>query len=165
MSDEKPFFTLRDARLGDAEEIFRLVYELAVYEKMADKVVATPDDFRRQLFGAQPRAYAMVAEIAGGIVGIAIWFYNFSTFHGRPGLYLEDVFVEPAHRGTGIGRAFFRALARRALDEGCSRMEWAVLDWNAPSIAFYRSLGAIGMDDWTVQRLSVEKLQMLAGES
>ncbi len=165
MSAPKASFVLRDAEPRDAEEIFRLVVALAVYEKMQDKVSAKAADFRRQLFGATPRAHAMVAEISGRIVGMAIFFFNFSTFHGKPGLYLEDIFVEPDCRGSGIGRAFFVALSRRALAEGCSRMEWSVLDWNAPSIAFYRSLGAVGMDEWTVQRLTVEKLQALAGEN
>ncbi len=164
MNGIKSPFVLRDAVPADSEEIFRLVVALAVYEKMADKVVANAADFRAQLFGAVARAHAMVAEIDGRMVGMAIFFFNFSTFHGRPGLYLEDIFVEPEYRGLGIGRAFFAALARRALAEGCSRMEWSVLDWNAPSIAFYRSLGAVGMDEWTVQRLTVEKLQALAEE-
>lgn len=165
MNEANPSFALRDATPEDAEEIFRLVVALAIYEKMQDKVTASAADFRIQLFGPTPRAAAMVAERAGRIVGMAIFFFNFSTFHGRPGLYLEDIFVEPEHRGAGIGRAFFAALARRALAEGCSRMEWSVLDWNAPSIAFYRSLGAVGLDEWTVQRLTAEKLQMLAGGS
>jgi GNAT superfamily N-acetyltransferase len=159
----KASFVLRDANSHDTEEIFRLVVALAVYEKMQDKVTANAADFRIQLFGPKPRAFAMVVEMAGRIVGMAIYFFNFSTFHGRPGLYLEDIFVEPECRGCGIGRAFFAALARRALAEGCSRMEWSVLDWNAPSIAFYRSLGAVGLDEWTVQRLTAEKLQVLAG--
>ena len=165
MSVAKASFALRDAVPADAEEIFRLVVALAVYEKMEDKVVASAADFRTQLFGPTPRAHAMVAETGGRIVGLAIFFFNFSTFHGRPGLYLEDIFVEADCRGLGIGRAFFVALARRALAEGCSRMEWSVLDWNEPSIAFYRALGAVGMDEWTVQRLTAEKLHALAEES
>ncbi len=165
MSAATTAFALRDAVSADAEEIFRLVQALAVYEKMADKVVAKAADFRTHLFGPAPRAYAMVAEMGGRVVGMAIFFFNFSTFHGRPGLYLEDIFVEPDCRGAGIGRAFFAALARRALAEGCSRMEWSVLDWNEPSIAFYRSLGAVGMDEWTVQRLTAERLVALAEES
>ena len=155
-------FTLRDAAAGDEDDIARLVYDLAVYEKLAEEAVATPEDFRTHLFGPQPRAHALVAEVGGKAVGIAIWFYNFNTFTCRPGLYLEDVFVEPAHRGLGIGRAFFQAMAQRAVEHGCSRMEWSVLDWNAPAIAFYRSMGATGMDEWTVQRLSAEKMTALA---
>jgi GNAT superfamily N-acetyltransferase len=157
-------FLLRDAREDDCEDIARLVYALAVYEKLEDKAVGIAADFRTQLFGARPHAYAMVAEMAGRTVGLAVWHYNFSTFEARPGLYVEDVFVEPAFRGLGIGRAFFRAMAQRAVAEGCARMEWAVLDWNAPAIAFYRTLGAVGMDEWTVQRLNAGELRALAGE-
>jgi GNAT superfamily N-acetyltransferase len=165
VSAQKTSFVLRDAEPRDAEEIFRLVMALAAYEKMLDKVSAKAEDFRTQLFGLTPRAHAMVAEISGRIVGMAIFYFNFSTFHAKPGLYLEDIFVEPDCRGSGIGRAFFGALSRRALAEGCSRMDWSVLDWNAPSIAFYRSLGAVGLNEWTVQRLTAEKLQALAEES
>jgi GNAT superfamily N-acetyltransferase len=157
-------FSLRDAREDDCDDIARLVYELAVYEKLADKAKGTAADFRKQFFGPRRHAYAMVAEIDRRIIGLAIWFYNFSTFAARPGLYVEDVFVEPAYRGLGIGRAFFRAMAQRAVAEGCARMEWAVLDWNAPAIAFYRTLGAVGMDEWTVQRLNADELRALAGE-
>jgi GNAT superfamily N-acetyltransferase len=158
-------FKLRDAALCDSADIARLVRDLAEYERLADEAVATAEDFERYLFGPAARGQAMVAELSGRVVGIAIWFYNFNTFTCRPGLYVEDVFVEPAHRGCGIGRAFFRAMARRAVQEGCSRMEWSVLDWNAPAIAFYRSMGAVGMEEWTVQRLSADKLASLAGES
>jgi GNAT superfamily N-acetyltransferase len=157
-------FQLRDAREGDAAEIARLVYELAVYEKLADKAVGTAEDFRVQLFGPRPRAYAMMAEVESRAVGLAIWFYNFSTFQARPGLYVEDVFVEPEYRGLGIGRAFFRAMAQRALAEGCKRMEWSVLDWNTPAVAFYRAMGAVAMDEWTVQRLYDSEMRVLAGE-
>jgi len=156
-------FSLRDAVIGDAEDITRLVHALAKFERLADEAVSTADDFRANLFGPRPRAEAMVAEAGGRIVGIAIWFYTFNTFTARPGLYVEDVFVEPAHRGSGIGRAFFAAMARKAVAEGCSRMEWSVLDWNENAIKFYRSLGAFGMDEWTVQRLNAEKLALLAG--
>ncbi len=158
-------FRLRGAAVGDAKEIARLVFALATYEKLAHECRGTEADFRRELFEVpQPRAHAMVAEVDDKIVGLALWFYNFSTFNCRAGLYLEDLYVEPEYRNLGIGKAFFRALARRALAEGCSRMEWAVLDWNEPAIAFYRSLGAIGMSDWTVQRLSGTALEALAAE-
>ncbi len=158
-------FQLRDAAPADCADIARLVHALAEYEKLLSQVTSTAADFHAQLFGAKPRAAAMVAERAGQVVGIAIYFFNFSTFLARPGLYVEDIFVEPEHRGLGIGRAFFRAMARRAVAEGCGRMEWSVLDWNQPSIEFYRTLGAVGLDDWTVQRLTAEKLAALAGES
>jgi GNAT superfamily N-acetyltransferase len=153
---------LRDAIVSDCEDIARLVRALAEYEKLGDEAKATAQDFHTQLFGASPVAYAMVAELDGRIVGLALWFYNFSTFVCRPGLYVEDVFVEPQHRGLGIGRAFFRAMAQRAVERGCGRMEWSVLDWNEPAIAFYRGLGAVGLQDWTVQRLTADKIALLA---
>jgi GNAT superfamily N-acetyltransferase len=154
-------FVLRNAVPNDAADIARLVRALAAYEKLASQAVGTEAGFRTQLSGPSPRAHCMVAEVQGRVAGFALWFYNFSTFLCRPGLYVEDIFVEPEQRGMGIGRAFFRALARRALDEGCGRMEWAVLDWNEPSIKFYRSLGAVGMDEWTVQRLDEQQLRKL----
>lgn len=155
-------FVLRPAEPRDAGEIARLVRALAEFEKLGDEAKGTEDGFRAQLFGAAPVAHAMVAEVAGHVVGLALWFYNFSTFACRPGLYVEDVFVEPAHRGLGIGRAFFQALARRAMERGCARMEWAVLDWNDAAIDFYRGLGAVGMADWTIQRLSADRVAALA---
>lgn len=155
-------FLLRDARIEDAAEIARLVHGLAEFEKLADEAVATAADFRAQLFGATPRAHAMIAELAGDTVALAIWFYSFNTFTGRPGLYVEDVFVEPAHRGLGIGRALFAAMAARAVAQGCARMEWSVLDWNEDARRFYRGLGAIPMDEWTVQRLAGAALAKLA---
>jgi len=157
-------FCLRDAVETDAADIARLVHALAIYEKLADKAVGTAADFRTQLFGARPYAHAMIAEVEGRVVGLAIWFYNFSTFQARPGLYVEDVFVEPEYRGLGIGRAFFRVMAQRALAEGCMRMEWSVLDWNKPAIKFYRGMGAVPMDEWTVQRLYDPEMRVLAGE-
>ncbi len=153
---------LRDATPADCNEIARLVRALAEYEHLAAEAQASGADFHAQLFGPQPAAYAMVAESAGRIVGIAIWFYNFSTFVCRRGLYVEDVFVEPEHRGAGIGRAFFRALAQRAQEQGCQRMEWSVLDRNEPALAFYRAMGATGMQDWTIQRLTTDNIARLA---
>jgi diamine N-acetyltransferase len=155
-------FTLRAAAPGDVGDIARLVRALAAFERLEDQAVATPEDFQRELFGPTPRAHAMLALRQGQAVGVAIWFYNFSTFTGKPGLYVEDVFVEPAHRGHGIGRAFFAALARRALAEGCGRMEWWVLNWNESAIGFYRAMGAVGMSDWTVQRLTLPEISKLA---
>lgn len=153
---------LRDAVPGDEASIVSFVRALAEYEHLTHQVQGTAEDFRRALFGASPRVWAMIAEREGGPVGFALWFYNFSTFRGRPGLYVEDVFVAPAHRGQGVGRALFHEMARRAVAEGCARMEWSVLDWNAPAIAFYRAIGAAGLDDWTVQRLEGETLQRFA---
>jgi GNAT superfamily N-acetyltransferase len=155
-------FTLREAVPEDCADIARLVRALAEYEKLAHEARATEDDFRRALFGAPARAQAAVARVAGATVGFALWFYNFSTFMGREGLYVEDVFVEPAHRGAGIGRAFFRMMAARAVAERCGRMEWSVLDWNTPAIDFYRGLGVEPMSEWTVQRLSGDTLLRLA---
>jgi GNAT superfamily N-acetyltransferase len=161
----KGAYVLRDAAPGDVAAIAGLVKELAAYEKLADEANATEEDFRLALFGPTPRAHAMMADVDGSGVGFALYFFNFSTFVGRHGLYVEDVFVQPAHRGRGIGRALFRALAARAVAEGCGRMEWAVLDWNEPSINFYRALGAIPMNEWTVQRLAGGALLALAGAS
>ena len=155
-------FRLRDAEARDCADIARLVKALAAYEKLEHEARAGEAAFRDALFGQDAVAYAMMAEVDGRSVGFALWFYNFSTFVGRRGLYVEDVFVEPAFRGLGIGKAFFRAMAARALEKGCGRMEWSVLDWNAPSIAFYRGMGALAMDDWTVQRLSGAALVALA---
>ncbi len=155
-------FALRQATPADCDDIARLVRALADYEKLAAEAQASGADFHAQLFAPHPAAHAMVAEVAGRVVGVAIWFYNFSTFVCRRGLYVEDVFVEPAHRGAGIGRAFFRALAERAQQDGCQRMEWSVLDWNAPAIAFYRALGATGLEDWTIQRLTTGAIARLA---
>jgi GNAT superfamily N-acetyltransferase len=138
---------------------------LVTYEKLAHEVIATADDFHAALFGNPPHAYAMLAEIDGKPVGFALWFYNFSTFLGRYGLYVEDVFVEPEYRGHGIGRALFAALAARALAENCGRMEWWVLDWNESARRFYRALGAEPMTDWTVQRLTGDALHALAQEA
>jgi GNAT superfamily N-acetyltransferase len=154
----------RDAVPGDEGTVAHFVRRLAEYENLLHEAKGTDEDFHRVLFGPTPRAYAMIVERAGTPIGFAVWFFDFSTFMARPGLYLEDIFVEPEHRGLGIGREVFRILARRALAEGCARMNWWVLDWNAPSIAFYRSLGAVGMDEWTVQRLEGEALAAVAGE-
>jgi GNAT superfamily N-acetyltransferase len=154
---------LRPVVPGDEGLVAHYVRELAAYEKLADHAVATPAHFRRALFEAPARLSALIVERAGTPIGFAVWYYNFSTFSGLPGLYLEDIFVEPAARNLGIGREIFRSLARTALAEGCVKMNWAVLNWNAPSIAFYRGLGAQGMDDWTTQHLDGAALAALAG--
>ena len=154
--------TLRDAVPGDEALAARFVRALAEYENLLHEARGTEDDFRRALFGPQPRAWALFAERAGQPVGFALWFYTFSTFAAAPGLYVEDVFVEPGQRGRGIGRMIFRDLARRALDEGCARMEWRVLTWNAPAIGFYRSIGARPVEEWVVQRLDDAALAAFA---
>ena len=132
--------SIRPARPADAATIANLVYELAVYEKLEPFARATPDDFRHHLFGPRPYAEAIVAEIDGEPVGFALFFPTFSSFRGQPGLYLEDVYVRPVHRGRGIGKALLAKLAKLAMDRGLGRLEWAVLNWNSPAIGFYRSL-------------------------
>ncbi len=157
---------IREAGAADVPELLALVRELATYEKLADRVVATESELHEALFGGSGDAFAALALVGGETAGCAVWFHNFSTFVGRRGLYLEDLFVRPRFRGRGIGVAILRWLARRAVDEGCGRMEWAVLDWNTPAIDFYRALGAKGMDDWRIFRLDGKALEALAsGES
>ena len=152
----------RDAVPGDEGRVMWFVRALADYEKLAHEVAATEADFARALFGTPVRARALFAERDGVQVGFALWCYNFSTFAGAHGLYVEDVFVLPEHRGAGVGQAIFRELARRAVAEGCRRMEWSVLDWNEPAKRFYRALGARAMEDWTVQRLEGATLRKVA---
>lgn len=150
------------ARPQDAGLIVALVRELAEYERLLDQVVLTEEDIHRDLFGPRTVAEAVIAREGDEPVGFALWFHNYSTFAGRPGLYLEDLFVRPAFRGRGYGEALLRYLARVTLDRGCARFEWSVLDWNEPALAFYRKLGAVPMDEWTVQRVSGEALTALA---
>jgi GNAT superfamily N-acetyltransferase len=161
---DKPPQALRidPARPGDAALVVALVRELAEYERLLHEVRMTPDDVVRDLFGPRPYAEAVIAREGDQAVGFALWFHNYSTFAGRPGLYLEDLYVRPAFRGRGHGEALLRHLARLAIERGCARFEWAVLDWNAPAIAFYRKLGAVAMDDWTVQRVTGPALRALA---
>lgn len=157
--------TIRPARPDDAALIHRFILDLAAYEKLAHEVEATVDDLDRALFGPTPRLYADIAEWDGAPVGFAVWFYNFSTFQGRHGIYLEDLYVEPAARGRGIGKALIAHLAKRCVAEGLGRLQWWVLDWNEPAIRFYRAIGAVGQDEWTVQRVSGEALHRLAEEA
>jgi GNAT superfamily N-acetyltransferase len=154
-------FVIRDARPGDAAAIVRLIRALAEYEKLLQHVELDETRVVESLFSPNPRVFCLIAELAGREVGYALWFYNFSTFTGRHGIFLEDLFVEPQHRGLGIGRAFLRMLAERCIAEGLTRLEWSVLDWNEPSIGFYRSLGATPLNDWTGYRLSGEALTRL----
>jgi GNAT superfamily N-acetyltransferase len=160
MSGEE--FALRPAAPEDVPALLRLIRALAEYERLLHEVRTTEADLETALFGEPRRASALIAESAGKPAGFALWFYTFSTFTGRAGLYLEDVYVLPEHRGRGIGRAIFRHLAARALAEGCARFEWAVLDWNEPAGGFYASLGAQPMAEWTVQRLSGSALASVA---
>lgn len=153
---------IRPATPDDCETIVSHIRELAVYEKLEHEAVATPDQFRRHLFGPRPVCEAIMAEWAGEPAGFALFFTNFSTFMGKPGLYLEDLYVREAFRRRGIGKALITTLARLAVDRNYGRFEWSVLDWNAPAISFYRSLGAVPMDEWTVQRVSGAALQNMA---
>ncbi len=156
--------SIRPAIASDASLIFRFIRELAEYERLAHEVDATEDDIAKALFSPNPRVFADVAEWEGEPAGFALWFYNFSTFRGRHGIYLEDLFVRPELRSKGIDRALLRHLARRCAAEGLARLEWWVLDWNEPALKVYRSIGAMPMDEWTVQRVTGEALQRLAEE-
>lgn len=153
------------ATVADVPLVLRFIKALAEYERMTDQVVATEESVRESLFGARPSAEAAIARANGDPAGFAVWFYNYSTFLSRPGLYLEDLFVLPECRGRGVGRALLQHLARVAESRGCGRMEWAVLDWNDLAIRFYRRLGAQPMSEWTVYRLTGDSLKRLAAES
>jgi GNAT superfamily N-acetyltransferase len=154
--------TLRAAAPADVPEILALIRELADYERLLHEVDATPEGLHAALFGPTPRVFCDLAEQDGVIAGFALWFYSFSTFRGRHGIYLEDLFVRPAMRGHGIGRALLADLAARCLREDLARLEWSVLDWNEPALAFYRTLGARGMTDWIPHRVTGEALLTLA---
>jgi GNAT superfamily N-acetyltransferase len=156
---------IRPARAGEAPLVLQLIRELAEYEKLLHEVVATDEMMDAALFGPEPRAFCDIAEWDGQPVGLALWFYNFSTFEGRAGIYLEDLFVRPEMRGKGIGKALMIRLAIRCRDEGLARLEWSVLDWNTPSIEFYRQRGAELMDGWTTCRVSGDALVTLAEDA
>ncbi|MBL8631157.1 MAG: GNAT family N-acetyltransferase [Rhodospirillaceae bacterium] len=155
--------TIRDAEPNDVGTVLRLIRALAVYEKLEHEVVATEVLLNDALFSASPKAHGLICEIADKPVGFAIWFYSFSTFLARPGIYLEDLFVEPEFRGQGVGAAVFHHLAKRAVAENCGRFEWAVLNWNEPAIKFYERMGSVPMSEWHVRRLSGGSLKALAG--
>jgi GNAT superfamily N-acetyltransferase len=155
-------FILRSAEPRDCAEIDRLIRELADYEKLAQQMVGTPEGLRRALFDPRPAAEAVVAERAGRAVGFALFFTTFSTFLCKPGLYLEDVFVEPSHRGLGIGKAILRHLASLAVERDCGRFEWRVLDWNEPSIRFYESIGGKLLPEWQLVRMTAPEFAALA---
>ncbi|WP_296595644.1 GNAT family N-acetyltransferase [Phenylobacterium sp.] len=153
--------TIRVATVADAPLILSFIRELAEYERLLHEVEATEAHIRRDLFGENPRSFCEIAELDGRPVGFALWFYNYSTFKGRAGIYLEDLFVRPEARGVGAGKALLARLAQRCVEADLGRLEWAVLNWNAPSIAFYDSLGADAMTEWTVRRLHGEALERL----
>jgi GNAT superfamily N-acetyltransferase len=155
-------FLIRPAVAGDTADIWRLIGELAEYEKLTHMVVGTQAMLRDALFGARPSCEALVAQRQGRTVGFALFFTTFSTFLCKPGLYLEDLFVEPAHRGAGLGKGLLRALAALALERDCGRFEWRVLDWNEPSIRFYESLGATVMPEWQLVRMTQPEMAALA---
>ena len=156
--------TIRSAQPADAGLIYSLVRELADYERLSHEVDSTEGQIASALFGPQPRLFCHLAEWDDEPVGFALWFLNFSTFRGRHGLYLEDIFVRPALRGKGLGKALMRHLARHCVDNNLARFEWTVLEWNKPSIEFYRSIGANLLDDWRVCRMSGEALTKFAGQ-
>ena len=157
MSTPTPF-TLRAAELRDVSAIVQLIRDLAEFEKLTHLVQVTPEKLRPQLFGERPAAEAMVAEVGGEVVAFALFFTNFSTFLAQPGLYLEDLYVKPAHRGSGIGRALLTRLAALAVDRQYGRFEWSVLDWNASAIRFYEGMGATLMPDWRICRVTGDTL-------
>lgn len=156
---------IRQAVTADAPRILQLIKDLALYEKAPNEAIATLEQIEQSLFSDRPSAYAHVAEVDGEVVGISIWFLNYSTWLGKPGLYLEDLYVDPVHRGKGLGLALLKELATICVERGYERLQWWVLDWNEPSIEFYKSLGAEAMDEWTVYRVSGEALKKLATKS
>jgi GNAT superfamily N-acetyltransferase len=154
--------TIRPAAADEMPLVLDFIRELAVYERLEHRLVATIADLTAALTGPRPFAEVVFACLDGSPVGFAVFFHNFSTLRGKPGIYLEDLFVRPEARGHGIGKRLLAWLARTALERGCARLEWVVLDWNAPSIAFYRSVGAVARDEWTTMRLSGAALERLA---
>ncbi|MGY1829982.1 GNAT family N-acetyltransferase [Geodermatophilus sp. SYSU D01180] len=156
--------SVRPIRPDDVPAVVGLVRELAEYEKAAHEVRLTEEQLHTALFGASPALFGHVAERDGGVVGTALWFLNFSTWRGTHGIYLEDLYVQPQHRGGGLGRELLRTLAATCVERGYDRLEWSVLDWNEPSIAFYRAAGAVPMDEWTVFRLTDEALAGFAAD-
>ncbi len=160
MSTAQPF-ELRPAEPGDVAAIVGLIRELAEFEQLAHLVQVTPETLQPQLFGERPHAESLVVDRGGEVVAFALFFHNFSTFLGRPGLYLEDLYVRPEHRGAGIGKALLTRLAGLAVERGCGRFEWSVLDWNESAIRFYRAMGASVMADWRICRIDGETLERL----
>ena len=154
--------TVRAIRPDDVPAVVGLVRELAEYEKAAHEVRLTDSQLHDRLFGEAPALFGHVAEVDGEVVGMALWFLNFSTWRGTHGIYLEDLYVQPAHRGTGLGKELLRTLAALCVERGYSRLEWWVLDWNTPSIEFYKRAGAVPMDEWTVFRLTDDALTHFA---
>ena len=162
MKEIKSDFKIRQAEVGDVAEILALIKELALYEHLLDEVVATEELLKETLFGINSPAEVQLAYAEDGILGFALYFRTFSTFLGRPGIYLEDLYVRESARGRGVGKSLLRQLAHRALEIGGGRLEWAVLNWNEPAIGFYQKMGAAPLDEWTTYRVTGENLQELA---
>ncbi|EOC3058876.1 N-acetyltransferase family protein [Cronobacter dublinensis] len=156
-------YTIRPARPEDASAIYEMIYELAVYEKAPQEVITTPDEIRDTLFGADSKTEALICEAEGKAVGYAVFFTSYSTWLGRNGIYMEDLYVSPAFRGQGAGRALLKNIAQCAVKRQCGRLEWSVLDWNQPAIDFYLSIGAAPQSEWIRYRLDGEALLQFAG--
>ena len=157
-------FMIRDTTVDDCDLILNFIKELAEYERLSHEVTATRETLQETLFGGNPYAEVLIGEFKRDPVAYALFFHNFSTFTGRPGIYLEDIYVRPQMRGKGFGKCLLAYIAKLAVERNCTRVEWSVLDWNEPSIQFYRSIGAIPMDEWTVQRLHGDALNSFAEE-
>lgn len=156
--------TIRLATIDDTDEILALIYELALYEKAPDEAKATREQIIESFFVDDPKVFCEIVEVDGVIAGFAIWFLNYSTWQGKHGIYLEDLFIRPQYRGRGYGKALLKHLAAICEERGYGRFQWWVLDWNEPSIEFYKALGAVAMDEWTVYRVSGQALRNLAQE-
>ncbi|MDH1124744.1 GNAT family N-acetyltransferase [Enterobacter sp. GD03975] len=155
--------TIRQARPEDAAAIYDMIYELAVYEKAPEEVVTTPDEIRKTLFGADSKTEALIAEDAGRVVGYAVFFTSYSTWLGRNGIYMEDLYVSPEYRNKGAGKALLKKIAQCAVERDCGRLEWSVLDWNQSAIDFYLSIGALPQSEWVRYRLDGDALRAFAG--
>ena len=162
ISTALPGFIIRSSTVDDCPLILNFIKELADYEKLSDEVVATAETLRDSLFGERAYAEVLIGEYEGVPVAYALYFHNYSTFTGRPGIYLEDLYVKPELRGKGFGKSLLAYIAKLAVERNCTRVEWSVLDWNEPSIEFYRSIGAAPLDEWTVQRLDGMALEKFA---
>jgi GNAT superfamily N-acetyltransferase len=163
-AEQESSITITPATPADVPDILRFIRGLAEYERLSHRCIATEDDLRRTLFGERPAANVLIARLNSTPVGFALFFQSYSTFLAKPGIYLEDLFVLPEHRGRGVGKALLVRLARIARERDCGRLEWSVLDWNAPAIEFYQRLGATVMPDWRTCRMSPEDIAKLAGE-
>jgi len=155
---------IRPAKTSDIDEILALIYELALYEKAPEEAKASKSQIMESFFSDHPKVFCEIVEVEGEIAGLAIWFLNYSTWQGKHGIYLEDLFVRPQFRGRGIGKALLKHLAQICVDRGYGRFQWWVLDWNEPSIEFYKALGAVAMDEWTVYRVTGDALTKLAAD-